>query len=390
MTPFQKDIISIIRSAFTSKIPNLSDGVDYSRIYNFAVKHQIVCILYEGLVGREDFKADGIYQKFYMTACGFLSLNMRQQHELSVVKSEFEKNGIDYALIKGSVIREYYPRPELRTMGDADVLIKEKQRGKIEQVMNACGFVPNEEDSHTTVWDKKNRLHLELHKHLLPPESDLFGYYKNREWSLMKNITEHGYGMSHEDMFIYIMLHFVKHFRFSGAGVRNIIDFYVYFEHFKDLDEKYIYGEFEKLGLCRFYDNIKLLIKNWFYGGEETEITNKLTEMLFTSGIYGNMATNEKSSAALYSKKYKHGRLVRLREMIFPNVDTMKRYYPVTERAPILLPFMYVARWFAIIFKRPENIKRAAKTIGDMTDEMARQRNAELESVGLKIYFKQD
>lgn len=112
--------------------------------------------------------------------------------------------------------------------------------------------------------------------------------------------------------------------------------------------------------------------------------------MLFTSGIYGNMATNEKSSAALYSKKYKHGRLVRLREMIFPNVDTMKRYYPVTERAPILLPFMYVARWFAIIFKRPENIKRAAKTIGDMTDEMARQRNAELESVGLKIYFKQD
>lgn len=63
MTPFQKDIISIIRSAFTSKIPNLSDGVDYSRIYNFAVKHQIVCILYEGLVGREDFKADGIYPK---------------------------------------------------------------------------------------------------------------------------------------------------------------------------------------------------------------------------------------------------------------------------------------------------------------------------------------
>lgn len=50
---------------------------------------------------------------------------MRQQHELSVIKSEFEKNGIDYAPIKGSVVREYYPRPELRTMGDADVLIKE-------------------------------------------------------------------------------------------------------------------------------------------------------------------------------------------------------------------------------------------------------------------------
>lgn len=388
MIPFQKDIISIVRAALAGKVPELSDGVDYSRIYNFAVKHQIVCILYEGLVGREDFKADGIYQKFYMTACGFLSLNMRQQHELAIVKAEFEKSGIDYALIKGSVIREYYPRPELRTMSDADVLIKETQRDKIEQVMNVCGFVPNEEDSHTTVWDKKNSLHLELHKHLLPPESDLFGYYKNREWSLMENITEHGYGMSSEDMFIYIMLHFVKHFRFSGAGVRNIIDFYVYFEHFKDLDEKYIYGEFEKLGLCRFYDNIKSLIKNWFYGAEETEITNKLTEMLFSSGIYGNTATNEKSSAALYSKKYKHGRLVRLREMIFPNVDTMKRYYPITERAPILLPFMYIARWFEIVFKRPANIKRAAKTIGDMTDEIARQRNAELESVGLKIYFK--
>lgn len=388
MTPFQKDIISIIRAAFSGETPKLSDGVDYSRIYNFAVKHQIVCILYEGLVGREDFKSDGIYQKFYMVARGFLSLNMRQQHELSVIKSEFEKNGIDYAPIKGSVIREYYPSSGLRTMGDADILIRTEQNDRIAEVMSAMGYDYYTDVDHTIVWDKPNCLHLELHKHLLPPGSDLFEYYKNREWDIMKKITAHGYGMSPEDMFIYIMLHFVKHFRFSGAGVRNIIDFYVYFEHFKNLDEKYLNGEFEKLGLGRFYVNIKSLINNWFYGGEETEITDKLTEMLFSSGIYGNKSTNERSSAALYSKKYKHGRLVRLMQMIFPKASTIKRYYPVTERVPILLPLMYVVRWFIIIFKRPQNIKNAAKTIGDMTDETASRRNAELESVGLKIYFK--
>ena len=35
-----------------------------------------------------------------------------------------EENGIDYLPLKGYNLKKLYPKPELRTMGDADVLIR--------------------------------------------------------------------------------------------------------------------------------------------------------------------------------------------------------------------------------------------------------------------------
>ena len=43
---------------------------------------------------------------------------------------------------------------------------------------------------------------------------------------------------------------------------------------------------------------------------------------------------------------------------IFPPYKMMVKTFSWLKKAPILLPFAYVIRWFIVIFKRPENIKK--------------------------------
>ena len=55
----------------------------------------------------------------------------------------------------------------MRTMGDADILIKTEQYERIVPIMNRLGYLPGVESNHECVWDKKNMLHVELHKMLI-------------------------------------------------------------------------------------------------------------------------------------------------------------------------------------------------------------------------------
>ena len=55
------------------------------------------------------------------------------QHIFSLLKNAEEK-GTDMLLLKGMVLRELYPVPELRTMSDVDIIIKPEQRDLVKEL----------------------------------------------------------------------------------------------------------------------------------------------------------------------------------------------------------------------------------------------------------------
>lgn len=50
------------------------------------------------------------------------------------------ENGVDHIIIKGLVVRAYYPIPELRTYGDIDIVIRPEDRPKTHELMLQNGF----------------------------------------------------------------------------------------------------------------------------------------------------------------------------------------------------------------------------------------------------------
>ena len=57
---------------------------------------------------------------------------------ISEVLDQFESFRIPYAILKGYRLKQDYPVPEFRTMGDVDFLIKEEHR--MEADRHAAGY----------------------------------------------------------------------------------------------------------------------------------------------------------------------------------------------------------------------------------------------------------
>ncbi len=94
--------------------------------------------------------------------------------------------------------------------------------------MNRLGYLPGVESNHEYVWDKKNMLHVELHKMLIPSYNKDYYAYFGDGWRLAKKYDGSEFKMSDEDTFVYIFTHFAKHYRDAGIGIRHITDIYVY------------------------------------------------------------------------------------------------------------------------------------------------------------------
>lgn len=56
------------------------------------------------------------------------------------IKALLAKNGIKFVPFKGAVLRELYPDPEARTMGDIDLLIEKGRQKQVKVLLCANGF----------------------------------------------------------------------------------------------------------------------------------------------------------------------------------------------------------------------------------------------------------
>lgn len=61
-----------------------------------------------------------------------------------------EEEKIPYAFFKGYELRELYPVPELRTMGDVDVLVRDEDLERTAEVL--CGLGYQKEEGGGAVW----------------------------------------------------------------------------------------------------------------------------------------------------------------------------------------------------------------------------------------------
>ena len=69
-----------------------------------------------------------------------------EQQQLGIIeeiKTAFTKNNIDFAFLKGSRLKNIYPKSEMRVMGDIDVLIKPEQYSKIKNLLLQKNYEEN-------------------------------------------------------------------------------------------------------------------------------------------------------------------------------------------------------------------------------------------------------
>jgi len=282
----QDGIITLIKSALSGKAYELPTGFKIKDIIGYAKKSQIGEMVYCGAVNCGVEKNSAEMQELFVHTCNMINLNLKQKSEYERLIKCFEQQGIEYLPLKGIILKEIYPKSSMRTMSDIDILIKTEQYSMIEKILVDLGYTPEEESNHELPWSKKP-IFLELHKRLISTYNKDFYRYFGEGWDFAKpsQSAPGRYGMSVEDVFIYLFTHLVKHYRSGGIGVKHMTDLWVYLKKYPDMNQEYINNALNKMKLLKFYKNVLDTLDAWFADGKNNELTELITFVIFKSGL---------------------------------------------------------------------------------------------------------
>ena len=361
------------------------------KLYEAGKKHSVLPILFQVLCRQgSDCKDNSgkvmeLFKKAYISAVYLASL---QDCSLEELGEKLTERGIGYVPVKGSVIKKLYPEPDLRTMGDLDLLIQEKDRAAADEIMKSLGY--ERQGLGSNVWTyKRGMVTFEIHVNLAGKkywnDVDYIGYFSElfQKSHPIGEKTERR--LTLEDHFLFLCFHLAKHLCSTGAGIRMILDIALYIKHYdKQMDWQYIWEEADKLQLRDFIENMLFICRSWFHveTAVSAERMDSRTQAIFeeyvlSGGVFG--FEREDSIRRLRKGIREEGSnrslWVKLRALLylaFPDREHMKDFLPELEDHPALLPAAWVKRWY-LGLRNKEKMKKILKISSGNVEEAKRQ-----------------
>ena len=313
----------------------------------------------------------------------------QQLQALARLFDAFQANGVDFLPVKGSVLKSLYPQPGMRPMGDADILIRTEQYDRIKTTMQNLGYTQANENDYEWVWFCPDLL-LELHKMLMPSKAPDFHRFFENSWLQASPAQGFRYAFSPEYTYIHLFIHYAKHYRSGGIGLRQLTDLWVYQRANPGLDKAYIRKEISVLKLEKFFDNTEDMLRNWFEDGPETEVTSFMSSFIWGSGSFGSQQNRAAWIGVVSEKKAGSrlgGKIYAVLRSLFPPAKALHFRYPVLKKAPWLLPVFWPVRWISVLLHRPQSLRNFRKDIQARTDENIDAYQQALSYVGLNYDF---
>ena len=287
---------------------------------------------------------------------------MNGRAALRMIADEFEKSGIPYLPFKGEPIRKYYPNPELRTMGDIDVLIQTKDRKPTDEIMHRLGY-RKFVDNHAVWTYLKPNLMFEIHDVMfyehLSNSIDYREYFSHVWETAILAEGENGYVPEPNRHFIYLICHMAKHIINKGIGFRAFLDLVFMSQKEQQLNWDWIAAELERLELLDFAKTCFALCERWFHvtmpfstAGLEEAFFENTTAKMFRDGTFG--LQNEQNEAAYFAKEirrydqsYWRTAISLTWKRLFPPYEDMQLipWYRFVDGRPWLMPVAWVYRW---------------------------------------------
>lgn len=324
--------------------------------------------------------ADELTQKFEKQTMLALFRYERSRVTLGALCEMLSAAKVCFLPLKGSVLRDQYPEPWMRTSCDIDILVKREELEAAEQALLSHGYRADGKGDHDVSLFSPEGVHVELH-YALMSERDLpcTAPILADVWSRLIPVDEGGYRYTMSDalFWFYHLAHMAKHVINGGCGVRPFLDLYILSRTEHNVEARRALAE--QGGMARFAEIAERLAQVFFAGLPYDEQTLALARYVLGGGTYGN---TENRVALGQSKK--GGKLRYLLTRIFLPYDTLKFYYPILQKRRWLTPLCQVRRWGRLIFCG--GLRRSAgeiRTIGQTPKDQADTANQLLKDLGL-------
>lgn len=381
---FNENIIDVANEENSQKIY-------IGRIYYIAKKHNLVSIMAQAME-KLGFESDSyIWKRWLKEKNQLIYKSVLMDVEREAIQDFFEKNNIWYMLLKGMVIRKYYPAPELREMADNDILFDNKYSKEVYDFMTARGYKSDDYNKgYHDEYLKPPAYNFEMHRQLVSSKErpKWYEYYKDVKSILIKdtnenretaansesNNTSNQFYFSDNDFYVYFIVHTYKHFLNSGMGLRTVLDVYLYVSNLQEkLDFDYIEEQLKKLDAYDFEQTFRSIAFKMFDENLEDRkwwdlFDVKEQEMLsyvLDAGTYGNLENSvaHKMGYTKGEKKKTSDKAKYIFRRLFPSMDTIEEFFPFFYKHKWAIPFLYIYRIGKIPFTRRKKVAGELKEV---------------------------
>ncbi len=383
MNQTQSCIIQVLNYALHGKTTAINENINWEELIQECRNHQIASLVYSGISKdtlnniekpllerwKKEIFMSGVYQ-------------INHINQVSHVLSIFNENNIPVIVLKGLVIRDLYPKSELRTMGDADILVHEKDLLKVSKILMGLGYKEEGRNAFHIEFGKGTS-HIEVHW-TLANESMFNGIveFKNELWSnsVAVNIGKsHALSMCDEDLLLYLFIHMAKHLKYSGFGIRQVCDVVLLIEdRWQFINWRRFLNKSKRSGVEKFTLSMFIICNKLFkmtipkdlneYIAFDDKYIDVLIDEIFSNGVHGKVDKALERSKILTSNNENNSVFKSIKDMYFPSIDKLSDKYEYVNKNKILLPFAWIHRIINTIFRTDyslsDKIKLSVKSTG--------------------------
>lgn len=376
-------LLHLLGAYLRKEIPDTADDIDVEALLSLAQIHSVIGIV--GYMGQKLPLCRDPQRKAQLRGIclNTIALFARRYALAQVMGQKLEQAGIDHILMKGFVLRDYYPVPELRTFSDIDIVIRRSDRAKTHELMLSLGFAVKEDWEPVYSYfqgDEYYEIHTKIMEIDVSEKADYRGYFANA-WAHTLAVSDHSFRFTPEFHFLYMLTHIAKHIHHSGAGIRMYLDVAAFVRHHgATLDWCWIEAQLRELKLYDFASVVLRAVERWF--GIESpmactsvpeEILDNFTEFTLEAGIFGRHNRDDALAQMKHEQQDKPASRARLlMRLAFPKAETIQARYTYLQDRPWLLPVAWVHRLVKTRAATEKHLETARQIIRADAEEVDR------------------
>ena len=389
MEVFERALIQIISSEIFGTASDYSvkeavAGEMFAALYKLSQKHDLAHLAGYVLDKNNLLPISTVSEKFREQIIKAVFLYERLEFDFSNVCAELEKSKTEFIPLKGSVLKNLYPHPWMRTSCDVDILIHQEDLFKTEQLFeNNLNFVKVATSLHDVTFQTPNGNLIELHFSLIEDgRSANSAKVLKKVWEFSHPKKPNGFHhcMNDEMFLLYHIAHIAKHFESGGCGIRPVLDLGIMLKNTQMWNDK-ADALLAKAELLEFANSLRRLCEVWFFGKEHNQVTLQMQEYIMNAGTFGT-----KSNKLTAEQSQKGGKFRYILSRIFLPYDELKLQFPILNKIRLLTPFCEIWRWVRLIFgKNTVNEKKKIDIIKKTSEKDMHKLSELFEAVGLYI-----
>lgn len=345
MTKENQLFIQLIRLAVTGEehlaeqidAQSMRNDADWDHLFSLARKNHLEALIFLALPLLHHVPQEAKKQ-FHNAYLKMFARNEQQQYWIDRVQQLLQEAGIPFALLKGSILKDSYPLPEVRYKTDIDIYIRPEDRSAIRALLEKNGGEFQGTESGDEQFTFSKLVGFEFHGRLLYRKTKT-GIENYPDWSFVdtenNRLTEEGYALN-------LIGHAVGDLARCGPGIRYILDLWIYrSNHLPQPDWESVWDRLKRDGIFEAAKNLTDLAE-WLFGdGQSTPLLEELADYILQGGLYGDSARGSAVEAALAGGKGKA-----FARQFFRSRKEFENRFPWLKKWPFLLPVAWIIRLF--------------------------------------------